>query len=65
MMENKKCIKCGSEDIHTDWHENEHDCSFDDRMNRKIFSINEHLHYHCRNCSFAWVWKTQDANTQA
>lgn len=49
-----KCVKCLSQDIYRAWHKDEWSCSYSDRTSGVIIK-DEHLHYHCRGCSYGWT----------
>lgn len=50
------CCKCGGTEIHTAWHRGDEDCLWGDRQKPR----SEHLHYHCRRCSYDWTGPTRD-----
>ena len=54
------CIKCGSTDIATTWHEDKWACGYDSRQRFPTMD-GEHLHKHCRGCHFEWSIPPNDA----
>jgi len=53
------CIKCESQDIYRVWHRHKWDCGY----SSKGFQFDgEHLHHHCRGCSYEWPTPTADAS---
>lgn len=53
MKPNKpRCEKCGNKDIATRYHLNSGKCLYEDLC--RDFE-GEHLHYHCRTCSYDWT----------
>ena len=57
-MPKLKCVKCNGQDIHIAWHQTDWACiySLQPAENRK----REHLHYHCRTCTYEWTGPTTD-----
>lgn len=60
---NAKCTKCGSTDIHAQYHETRY-CTFDcpgwkDRDGEK-----EHIARCCRRCSYSWLEAPLDSRRQ-
>jgi hypothetical protein len=47
-----RCVKCGGTDISTRWDRHESDCTWSSRRDPGI--DHEHLHRHCRTCSYGW-----------
>jgi hypothetical protein len=47
-----RCVKCGGTDISTRWDATWTDCTWSSR--RDPGNQGEHLHRHCRNCSYGW-----------
>lgn len=63
-----KCVKCGSEDVTTSFHQTT-TCSFDhcDRCHNSTDCEGpslEHFKRYCRNCLYKWVEATLDAKTK-
>ena len=59
-MNSESCIKCGSTDIATTWHEDKWACGYDSRQRFPTMD-GEHLHKHCRGCHFEWSIPPNDA----
>jgi len=51
-VERLRCAKCGGIDISTRWDRFQTSCSWASR--REPGTDGEHLHRHCRNCSYGW-----------
>lgn len=49
-----RCVKCGGTDISTRWDGNKYDCTWSSRRDPGTQDGKEHLHRHCRNCSYGW-----------
>lgn len=52
-----RCVKCGSTDIHTRWEPSILSCGWDladMRRGREAEFSGEHMHRHCRVCSYEW-----------
>ena len=62
-----RCPKCASEDINTAWHGpgGSHRTRRHSKCSRYAEDWGkpeeEHLHYTCRNCQYAWTGVTADA----
>lgn len=57
-----RCAKCHSKDICTFWHKNRNHCDDLRGYGYPLFE-GEHLHHHCRNCSYEWREDVKDKST--
>jgi hypothetical protein len=55
----ENCIKCGSNNIITVYHESSRKCGYNS-FNKKS---KEHLHYTCKNCNYDWTGSTLEQLT--
>ena len=51
-----RCPKCGHEDIHARFDKDEYECLYSEPKWK-----GEHIHRHCRRCSFNWIEAALDS----
>jgi len=56
----RKCPKCNGRDITTRWHKDDYDCKRFRELIREERRSDEHLHYYCRICLYAWTGDIYD-----